>query len=112
VLKLARVAGTSMAPTLRDGDFVIALRAPWGGRPRQGDIVLGEHAELGLIIKRVVEVHGDGRLSLAGDNPLSRESTRLGSIAESAVCGRVWLRVTRGSRLIVLCSRGPRQPRH
>jgi len=97
VLRLARVAGISMAPTLRDGDFVVAVSARWWGRPRRGDIVLGEHAELGLIIKRVADVDGQGRLTLAGDNPFSRESALLGSLPASAVWGRAVLRVAPGA---------------
>lgn len=72
------VRGPSMAPTLRDGDAVLARR---GGRPpRPGDVVLARfRAEPHLlVIKRVVKTTPDGWW-LAGDNPLaSADSTRYG----------------------------------
>ncbi len=86
-----------MAPTLDDGDFVVALGARWAGRPRRGDIVLAEHAELGLIVKRVLYIDATGDVSLGDDNPWSRESAQLGIFERGALRGRVVLRVGRAS---------------
>jgi hypothetical protein len=87
-----------MAPTLEDGDFVVALSACLAGRPRCGDIVLARHPELGLVVKRVRSVDPTGAVSLAGDSPWSRASELLGTIAAGALQGRAVLRVARPPR--------------
>jgi nickel-type superoxide dismutase maturation protease len=87
------VAGRSMAPTLRPGDFLLVR---YGGRPaRPGDVVLArrpDRAEL-LVIKRLRQRLSDGRLWLAGDNPSHSDDSRLfGAVAPEAVLARVLLR--------------------
>ncbi|GAA1734322.1 hypothetical protein GCM10009681_00580 [Luedemannella helvata] len=82
-----------MAPTLRDGDAVLARR---GGRePRPGDVVLGRfrsRPEL-LVIKRVVRREGDGWW-LAGDNPYASDDSASYGVAtiEARVVLQWWPR--------------------
>lgn len=61
--RVCQFAGSSMAPTLRDGDLV--LFQTWGYTPRQGDIVLLEKPgfppppmDTAPIIKRIIAVGG------------------------------------------------------
>ena len=64
-----------MAPTLRDGDAVLALR---GGRPpRPGDLVVGRFRSRPdlLVVKRVTRSDGDGWW-LEGDNELVADDSR------------------------------------
>jgi len=60
---MVRVEGESMKPTLKPGDRLLCVRAPW----HQGDIVVADVAQEGLVIKRV-----DGQrarqVRLVGDN--------------------------------------------
>jgi nickel-type superoxide dismutase maturation protease len=93
-LRIALVRGPSMVPTLRDGDRVLV----WLRRPRRtpkiGAVVLVDLPDRPLSIKRVAEVHPDGRISLAGDNPHgSTDSRELGALAPSAVQGIALLRL-------------------
>ena len=89
---LARVAGASMEPHLRDGDCVVVRR---GRRARVGDVVVvrrPDRPEL-VVVKRVREVLSDGRLWLAGDNPSASDDSRVfGAVEPSAVSGRVLFR--------------------
>ena len=58
VFSAHRVIGTSMYPTLDDGQFVISVRL--FGTPEYGDIVIAHSAELSeLLIKRVIGTPGD-----------------------------------------------------
>lgn len=51
------VAGSSMLPTLRQGDWLVATRA---GKVRRGDVVVLAHPAAGLdLVKRVRGVPGD-----------------------------------------------------
>ncbi|WP_199423068.1 signal peptidase I [Actinotalea solisilvae] len=75
MLRLARVVGASMAPTLRHGDLLVVARAARSGRrathAHRGDVVVLEHAGTRLV-KRLVGVPGDvveleaGRLAVGG----------------------------------------------
>lgn len=60
----ATVSGTSMLPTLKDGQSVIALK---GASFKVGDIVIARHPSYGLIIKRVASI-SNGKVFLKSDN--------------------------------------------
>lgn len=71
----ADISGTSMAPTLNDGDVCVAVR-PWAaGGPKRGDIVLArDPGRDRILVKRVAAVGGDhveiddhGSLSVNGE---------------------------------------------
>lgn len=90
-----RVRGPSMAPTLRDGDVVLARRT---GAARSGDVVVvtWDARPAQLSIKRVE--HGDGTgWHVRGDNDLaSTDSRQLGPArVHGVVRWRLWPRPRR-----------------
>lgn len=83
------VRGPSMAPTLRDGDAVLALR---GGRPpRAGDVVIARFRSRPdlLVVKRLARRVGDAWW-LQGDNDLVADDSRAYGVAD--VTARVILK--------------------
>jgi signal peptidase I len=95
------VRGPSMAPTLRDGDWALAV-AP--GRVRRGDVVMLEHpVHPGVeLVKRVRGVEGDlapdggvlgaGEVWVEGDRPeRSSDSRAFGPVRIERVKARVAL---------------------
>ncbi|MEO0575881.1 MAG: S24/S26 family peptidase [Pseudomonadota bacterium] len=69
-MRLFRVRGRSMLPTLHDGDYVIGRRYRVGrSRLNSGQVVCVDHPDLGWLIKRV------GKLSDAGVQLLSDGQT-------------------------------------
>jgi signal peptidase I len=58
---IIRIAGSSMAPTIFEGDVVVALKRPAGGtRVQRHDVVVARPSErAGLIIKRVIGLPGE-----------------------------------------------------
>jgi nickel-type superoxide dismutase maturation protease len=93
------IAGPSMSPTLRPGDWALAVAAR---RVRRGDVVVLEHpARPGFeLVKRVVGVEGDaapggrilgaGEYWVEGDDPgASTDSRRFGAITRAQVKARV-----------------------
>jgi len=94
---LVLVRGPSMAPTLRDGDAVLARR---GGRPpRPGDIVIARfrtRPDL-LVVKRVVRREGNGWW-VQGDNDFVADDSRAYGIAD--IVARVVLRYWPHPRLL------------
>ena len=90
----ARVAvtGHSMAPTLRDGEWVLVDRSAYRRRPPSpGELVIAETAD-GSFIKRVAEQREPATLLLAGDAPSSGEHRHDVTVGMSAVSGRPWFR--------------------
>ena len=95
----ARVAveGDSMRPTLEPGDWLLADPDAYGsGAPTVGDLVLvpDPRATHRLLVKRVAEVHDNGReLVVIGDaRDESTDSRAFGSVTASTVEGRPWFR--------------------
>ncbi|MCK9521112.1 MAG: S26 family signal peptidase [Dehalococcoidia bacterium] len=86
------VAGESMAPAFRDGDFVLARRLAPGELPRRGDVVLARDPRLPsrTLLKRVGSVDLHGQVTLYGDNgPASTDSRHFGALPPEAVIARV-----------------------
>ena len=86
------VAGGSMEPTFRDGDWLLVRRL--SGPPRAGEVVVATDPRepARLLVKRVGSVAGH-RVTVHGDHPdESTDSRQFGPIPDSAVIGRPFLR--------------------
>jgi len=88
------VAGRSMEPTFRDGDWLLvrSVERP----PRPGEVVVARDPRRPerLIVKRVLDV-ADGGVTVRGDHPDPAESTdsrQYGPIPAAAIVGRPVLR--------------------
>jgi phage repressor protein C with HTH and peptisase S24 domain len=92
VLKIFRVIGSSMEPTLSDGDYVVAATHVW--RPRVGKLVVATHQDYGILIKRLRQKSAEG-CTLTSDNPLGIDSRALGEIPEQQLIGPVLLKIRR-----------------
>jgi nickel-type superoxide dismutase maturation protease len=96
-LRIARVRGPSMVPTLRDGDRVLVWLAAPRRTPRVGQVVVVDLPDRPLSIKRLSVVDADGSVEVTGDNPYgSTDSRELGVVPASAIRGiglvRTWRR--------------------
>lgn len=85
MIKIIKVRGGSMRPTLVPGDYMIIIKAR---ALRPGFVVLVDHPEYGVIVKRVVSVSG-ATLRLVGDGHVTTETADMGDVAVSQVMGRV-----------------------
>lgn len=93
ILGILRVAGSSLEPRLRDGDFVVASGLPYVRRgPAAGDLVVLRHPVHGTLVKRVERtLEGGEELFVVGDDPRSVDSRRFGPVPRSWVLGKVIL---------------------
>ena len=87
------IAGESMLPTLRPGDWVIVDQRAWADHePREGEIVLARDPRQPerALVKRIRAREPAGDLWLLGDNSRrSTDSRTLGAFPPEALLGRV-----------------------
>ncbi len=90
------VAGESMSPPLRPGDWLLVDPDAYRGRnPRPSELVAVSDPRDPdrWLVKRVAAVEPDGRLVVAGDSPgQSTDSRTFGPVESRSVVGRPWLR--------------------
>ena len=95
------VQGTSMEPTLREGQILVLQKsAYWIDDPQNGDIVVVQHGTE-KYIKRIVacpgevppgedEILQEGRYYIMGDNrAVSVDSRSFGAISKDLILGRI-----------------------
>ena len=97
------VAGYSMLPTYRPGDWLLADRNAFRERaPRPGEVVIATDPRdpTRTIVKRVLAVTEDGAIDLRGDNPEhSTDSRDYGPIPAASVVAKVLFRYRKGPQL-------------
>ncbi len=92
-MRLLKVNGESMSPTLQSGDYVLTVKV----KPqsvRLGFIYIIEHSDLGRIIKRVISTQ-NGRYILSGDNPNSTPSQIIAPTTQERIKERVILIISK-----------------
>jgi nickel-type superoxide dismutase maturation protease len=85
------VAGESMLPTLRDGDWLLCRRVRGVAGVREGDVVVLERPDRPglLVVKRVVRREGHGWW-VEGDNAAASDDSRLfGPVPHDCLVARV-----------------------
>lgn len=102
-LKLIKISGHSMAPTLNDGEYAICTKI----KPRSvraGLVCLIHHIDLGMIVKRIGEPSQNGvaiRYNLIGDNAASIQSPLLAPAEPERIAHRVRLAIGKSGLRIV-----------
>ncbi len=76
-----------MSPTLDHQDFILVLRLPWT-QFREGQVVLVEHPQYQLIIKRIHTIKNH-KILLIGDNPCSLSTEAMGWINQHQIIGQL-----------------------
>lgn len=109
VLLFVPVSGVSMEPGLRAGQRLLAVRRPFTGPLRAGEVVVVRHRSgpgaVGHVVKRVTAVAGDrvpgppgavldaGQVWIEGDGKNSYDSRHFGPVAQSEVVAVVRARL-------------------
>lgn len=91
MLKFLKVAGESLSPEYREGDFVLIAKIPFLlNRLAIDDVVAFNHPEYGLMIKKVIAIEpGQDELFVVGTHEHSIDSRHFGSIRRSDLVGKV-----------------------
>jgi signal peptidase I len=97
MVRLLRIAGDSLLPEYRDGDFVLVAKIPYlFSEAHPGDVVAFRHVTYGTLVKIVDEVlPGGHEITVLGSHPGSVDSRTFGPIRCTDVLGRVIWHVRR-----------------
>ncbi|MEM9310705.1 MAG: S24 family peptidase [Pseudomonadota bacterium] len=87
---IARIAGASMEPVLPDRSLALFRAKQSVGR---GDVVLVDHPEFGVIVKRARAVEPDGGAWLEGTSTASTSAERLGRVGPDRIQGVLVMRL-------------------
>lgn len=81
-----------MSPTFHQGDYVLCLTWPifW---LRKSQVVVVNHPRYQTIIKRIKYISCTRGYWLAGDDPQSTSSNKLGFVAHEDIAGLVLLKI-------------------
>lgn len=101
-LRVIRVRGRSMEPTLKDGDLAIGRGPSRFRQPECGDVVLFRLPGVGLSVKRLHQKDGS-QFRLRGDSPLSAPTVDLPRVGNREILAILRWRL-RGLRLARLGS--------
>ncbi len=77
-----------MSPTFHHNDYVISF-SWYTTCYNTGDVVIVNHPDLGILIKRIAQIDHQNRVLLTGDNPASIDSFTLGWQSSKALVGKV-----------------------
>ncbi|MEM3791333.1 MAG: S24/S26 family peptidase [Candidatus Micrarchaeaceae archaeon] len=94
ILKAYRVSGISMEPSLREGDYVVVVKAKY----KEGDVVVFKEDGMTLI-KRVKKV-GE-KICLEGDNRIFKKRWE---IEKEKIIGKAMLKISRNGSISFLKS--------
>lgn len=91
MLKFVKIAGNSLYPKIKPGDYVMVAHPPWlFSIIHQGDMIVFNHDVYGRLIKIVTSIdRRNGRLTVAGLHSESMDSTALGSVGKNRIVGKV-----------------------
>ena len=85
-----------MSPGFNEGDFVIYMRKLTSWKAYQTlDLVVVDHPQYGIILKRIVAQNAQKQYLLQSDNPKGISSTELGLCSDESIKGKVIYHVGR-----------------
>ena len=94
LLKLFRVSGDSMSPAFKSQDYILILTRLF--RLKINDNVVVHHPELGIIVKKVINICEQG-IRLQGNNPQSTSSQQMGWLKREHIIGKVVMRIPKSA---------------
>jgi nickel-type superoxide dismutase maturation protease len=91
MLRIIKVSGDSLSPTIREGDFVLVSKIPFLlNSPRAGDVIVFNHPIYGTLIKRIDQaLQGGASFFVLGSDEFSVDSRQFGPIGKDTLIGKV-----------------------
>ena len=97
MIRLIKVTGESLSPSLNPGDYIVVVKASFSLRKlKAGDLVVFHHPVYGRLVKRLETITPDGEeLFVVGEHPDSTDSRQFGLVPRRWVIGKVVLHIRR-----------------
>jgi signal peptidase I len=91
MISVIKVTGNSLSPLFLSGDYVVINKCRFLIKAYlPGDIIVFNHPDLGLLIKKVLTTNSTQRTyEVGGTHPLSKDSSSLGPISHDNIIGKV-----------------------
>ena len=100
--KIFRISGSSMNPTVSDGDFIVAKN--YKTRPILGSVAVIQHPGLGVLIKRISSTNKPQTFVATGDNNISVENSTVGLVSDKEIKYQaIWRVSPKGISKLQLC---------
>ncbi len=97
MIRIFRVSGCSMEPTLSDGDYVVTTS--WFLRVREERLVVARHHQIGVIVKRLSKKVEQG-FWLKSDNPQGSDTNTLGLFTPKQLLGVVFFTIRKRQKYL------------
>jgi nickel-type superoxide dismutase maturation protease len=90
MFRLLKVAGDSLTPAYRDGDYILVSSLPGYQRGlKTGDCIVFRHTDYGILVKIIERFANGNELFVTGTNPASTDSRTFGAIQRRDLIGKV-----------------------
>lgn len=91
MLRIIKVAGESLSPEYKEGDYVVIATLPFFfDSLKQGDTIVFHHPVYGTMVKRVERIEPDSdEIFVIGNHPQSVDSRQFGPIPKHWITGKV-----------------------
>ena len=91
MLKFVKIAGNSLYPKIKPGDYVMVFHPPWFfSTIHQGDMIVFNHHVYGRLIKMVTSIDEQkGEIKVGGLHSESMDSAALGPVRKRDIVGKV-----------------------
>jgi signal peptidase I len=91
MFKIVKIAGNSLYPKIKPGDYVMVFQPPWFfSTIRNGDLIVFKHDVYGRLIKIVTAIDKqEGKVEVAGLHGESVDSAALGLVGKKDIVGKV-----------------------
>ncbi len=93
MIKIFKIKGCSLFPTLEEGDYVLVLNKFFS--LKEDDIVIFNHSKYGTLIKKIQKIVNDDKLFVIGTDFDSIDSRTFGEIDKKSVIGKVIFKIKR-----------------
>jgi nickel-type superoxide dismutase maturation protease len=91
MIRFIKVAGDSLYPMFRQGDFVLISKIPFRFKKlKVGDVIVFDQPIYGVMIKQISQVLDGGNLFyVLGTDEFSVDSRQFGAVRREALLGKV-----------------------
>lgn len=95
MMRIIKVAGNSLSPSIQEGDYVLIGTNSFFFPIKINDTVVFNHPQHGMMIKKVTGIQQNKKtIAVSGTHPRSVDSRHFGNIPLNSVIGKVLIHIS------------------